>query len=124
MDLAAAAGVGARALPYPTPTAPPRPLTAISLLPTLYLEADGPEATGEVRPPTPAHSSGTRRGEIEAKDGLPSADRNNKATLLLTGPFRTAKSSAKDLTPLVLKLQYAKYRGALRAPRRNRLLRR
>ena len=48
-------------------------------------------------------------GEIEAKDGLPSADRNNKATLLLTGPFRTAKSSAKDLTPLVLKLQYAKY---------------
>ncbi|EHK21455.1 hypothetical protein TRIVIDRAFT_180518, partial [Trichoderma virens Gv29-8] len=61
--------------------------------------------------------------EIEAKDGLPSADRNNKATLLLTGPFRTAKSSAKDLTPLVLKLQYAKYRGPLRGPRRNRLLR-
>lgn len=50
-------------------------------------------------------------GEIEAKDGLPSADRNNKATLLLTGPFRTAKSSAKDLTPLVLKLQYAKYQN-------------
>jgi hypothetical protein len=63
-------------------------------------------------------------GEIEAKDGLPSADRNNKATLLLTGPFRTAKSSAKDLTPLVLKLQYAKYRDALPAPRRSRLLRR
>ena len=63
-------------------------------------------------------------GEIEAKNGLPSADRNNKATLLLTGPFRTAKSSAKDLTPLVLKLQYAKYRDALRAPRSNRLLRR
>jgi hypothetical protein len=62
-------------------------------------------------------------GEIEAKYGLPSADRNNKATLLLTGPFRTAKSSAKDLTPLVLKLQYAKYRGPLRGPRRNRLLR-
>ena len=47
--------------------------------------------------------------EIEAKEGLPSADRNNKATLLLTGPFRTAKSSAKDLIPRVLKLQYAKY---------------
>ena len=62
--------------------------------------------------------------EIEAKDGLPSADRNNKATLLLTGPFRTAKSSAKDLTPLVLKLQYAKYRGSFREPWRNRLLRR
>ena len=63
-------------------------------------------------------------GEIEAKDGLPSADRNNKATLLLTGPFRTAKSSAKDLTPLVLKLQYAKYRSTLLVPRKNRLLRR
>ena len=55
-------------------------------------------------------------GEIEAKDGLPSADRNNKATLLLTGPFRTAKSSAKDLTPLVLKLQYAKYYSTLLVP--------
>ncbi|PTB38465.1 hypothetical protein M441DRAFT_146708, partial [Trichoderma asperellum CBS 433.97] len=49
--------------------------------------------------------------EIEAKNGLPSADRNNKATLLITGPFRTAKSSAKDLIQLMLKLQYAKYRG-------------
>ncbi|KAJ4242988.1 hypothetical protein NW762_014845, partial [Fusarium torreyae] len=63
-------------------------------------------------------------GEIEAKDGLPSADRNNKATLLLTGPFRTAKSSAKDLTPLVLKLQYAKYQDTFRVPWKNRLLRR
>ena len=44
--------------------------------------------------------------EIEAKKGWPSADRNNKATLLLTGPFRAAKSSAKDLTPRVIKLQY------------------
>lgn len=78
-------------------------------------------------PPGPLRGppwGGRRVGEIEAKDGLPSADRNNKATLLLTGPFRTAKSSAKDLTPLVLKLQYAKYRDALRAPRNNRLLRR
>jgi hypothetical protein len=72
--------------------------------------------------PSYAESQGV--GEIEAKDGLPSADRNNKATLLLTGPFRTAKSSAKDLTPLVLKLQYAKHRDALPAPRKNRLLRR
>ncbi len=32
-----------------------------------------------------------------------------RTTLLLTGPFRTAKSSAKDLIPRVLKLQYAKY---------------
>ncbi|KAL9572129.1 hypothetical protein ACKAV7_003733 [Fusarium commune] len=58
--------------------------------------------------PYSLQKSGEPIGEIEAKDGLPSADRNNKATLLLTGPFRTAKSSAKDLTPLVLKLQYAK----------------
>lgn len=62
--------------------------------------------------------------EIEAKEGLPSADRNNKATLLLTGPFRTSKSSAKDLTPLVLKLQFAKYHYSLREQWRNRLLRR
>ncbi|KAL9572125.1 hypothetical protein ACKAV7_003734 [Fusarium commune] len=74
--------------------------------------------------PTSLQKSGEPIGEIEAKDGLPSADRNNKATLLLTGPFRTAKSSAKDLTPLVLKLQYAKYHDALRAPWKNRLLRR
>ena len=57
-------------------------------------------------------------GEIEAKDGLPSANRSNKATLPLTGPFRTAKSSAKDLTPLVLKLQYAEYRGTISYQRR------
>ena len=63
-------------------------------------------------PPTPSLPREVRDiGEIEAKDGLPSADRNNKATLLLTGPFRTAKSSAKDLTPLVLKLQYEKYQN-------------
>ena len=76
-------------------------------------------------PPPPAFGVGRLRvGEIEAKDGLPSADRNNKATLLLTGPFRTAKSSAKDLTPLVLKLQYAKYHSSLREPWKNRPLRR
>src|SRR6478609_4518047 len=82
-----------------------------------------PSSKGE----NPHHALALREsvvGEIEAKDGLPSADRNNKATLLLTGPFRTAKSSAKDLTPLVLKLQYAKYHDALRAPWKNRLLRR
>ena len=61
--------------------------------------------------------------EIEAKKGLPSADRNNKATLLLTGPFRTAKSSAKDLIPHPPKLQYASRRRALRARRVVRLLR-
>jgi hypothetical protein len=61
--------------------------------------------------------------EIEAKEGLPSADRNNKATLLLTGPFRTAKSSAKDLIPHPPKLQYASRRRALPARRGVRLLR-
>jgi hypothetical protein len=38
--------------------------------------------------------------------GLRSADRNNKATLLLTRPERTAKSSAKDLSPREVKLQF------------------
>lgn len=95
--------------------------------PTLHLHAEGRSKTNQPnqthqRTPTRPPEGGCV-GEIEAKYGLPSADRNNKATLLLTGPFRTAKSSAKDLTPLVLKLQYAKYRGPLRGPRRNRLLR-
>ncbi|KAG6019109.1 hypothetical protein E4U19_007600 [Claviceps sp. Clav32 group G5] len=82
------------------------------------------QPTSLISPSTPPFSWRPGRWEIEAKDGLPSADRNNKATLLLTGPFRTAKSSAKDLTPLVLKLQYAKYHDALPAPWRDRLLRR
>src|SRR6478735_371968 len=84
----------------------------------------GDDTSKKPTTPTSLQKSGEPIGEIEAKDGLPSADRNNKATLLLTGPFRTAKSSAKDLTPLVLKLQYAKYHDALRAPWKNRLLRR
>ncbi|KAH6653692.1 hypothetical protein F5X68DRAFT_109412, partial [Plectosphaerella plurivora] len=54
-----------------------------------------------------------------AKEGLPSADRNNKATLLLTGPFRTSKSSARDSTPLVLKLQSARYHSPLPGPWRS-----
>jgi hypothetical protein len=41
--------------------------------------------------------------------GLPSADRNNKATLLLTGPYRTIKSYAKDLSPRMVKLQDASW---------------
>ncbi len=40
-------------------------------------------------------------------EGLASADRNNKATLLLTAPCPTIKSSAKDLFPRMVKLQYA-----------------
>ncbi|KAG8667991.1 hypothetical protein FPOAC1_012834 [Fusarium poae] len=98
-----------------------------SNLPTLnHLQHDKPGSRSCLACLSPLPSSPRRVevGEIEAKDGLPSADRNNKATLLLTGPFRTAKSSAKDLTPLVLKLQYANYHDALRAPWRNRLLRR
>lgn len=64
-----------------------------------------------------------REGTNLGINGLVSADRNNKATLLLTGPFRTAKSSAKDLIPRVLKLQYANYHCPLQGQRRNRLLR-
>jgi hypothetical protein len=37
-------------------------------------------------------------------DGLVSADRNNKATLPLTTPRCTIKSSAKDLSPRIVKL--------------------
>lgn len=59
---------------------------------------------------------GSYSGEIQAKQGLPSADRNDKATLLLTGPFRTARSSAKDLIPHVPKLQYANYRRTPSGP--------
>ena len=45
------------------------------------------------------------RVQIKAKNGLPSIDRNNKATLLFTGPCRTTKSYAKDLSPRIVKLQ-------------------
>jgi len=38
---------------------------------------------------------------------LPSVDRNNKATLLLTGLYSTIKSYAKVLTPRIVKLQDA-----------------
>src|SRR4029434_8643697 len=84
-----------------------------------------PETTSSkaTKPLQVSSKSGEPIGEIEAKDGLPSADRNNKATLLLAGPFRTTKSSAKDLIPRVPKLQYANYRRPLRGRRRNRLLR-
>jgi hypothetical protein len=37
--------------------------------------------------------------------GLPSIDRNNKATLLFTGPSDTIKSYAKDLSLRMVKLQ-------------------
>ena len=122
--------------PHPTTATPslaPIPDSTKSELPTLNtLDVDASAGRKPARPvfpkgENPYHALALREsvvGEIEAKDGLPSADRNNKATLLLTGPFRTAKSSAKDLTPLVLKLQYAKYHDALRAPWKNRLLRR
>jgi hypothetical protein len=51
------------------------------------------------------------RGEVVStnlgSEGLASADRNNKATLLLTAPCPTVKSSAKDLSPRKVKLRYA-----------------
>jgi hypothetical protein len=85
-----------------------------------------PTAPGGALPAEPLRTHlgpETPHWEIEAEKGLPSADRNNKATLLLTGPFRTAKSSAKDLIPRVSKLQYANYHRPLPGRRRNRLLR-
>ena len=39
------------------------------------------------------------------KRGLASADRNNKATLLLTAPYSMTKSYAKGLSPRMVKLQ-------------------
>ncbi|PWN86389.1 hypothetical protein CTM99_00165, partial [Bacillus altitudinis] len=41
-----------------------------------------------------------------ARNGLASADRNNKATLLLTAPPHTTKSSAKDSSQLMVKLLF------------------
>ena len=45
--------------------------------------------------------------QIETANGLVSADRSNKATLPLTTPRRTIKSSANDLAPRIVKLPYA-----------------
>ena len=50
-------------------------------------------------------------------------DRNNKATLPFTGPGRTSKSSAKDLSPHEVKLQSASQSPALRAEANADLLR-
>ncbi|KAL7918328.1 hypothetical protein ACQKWADRAFT_247155 [Trichoderma austrokoningii] len=75
-------------------------------------------AEGRGKKPTSQQTKNTNTGNpllvpkrlgVKAKYGLPSADRNTKATLLLTRPFRPAKSSAGDLIPLVLKLQYTQY---------------
>ena len=52
--------------------------------------------------------------------GLPSADRNNKATLQLTGPYRTIKSYAKVLSPRMVALQDASWRRGLPPRRRCR----
>lgn len=50
------------------------------------------------------------------EEGLPSADRNNKATLLLTGPFRATKSYAKDSSPRASKLQFANHHRDTSSP--------
>ena len=47
-----------------------------------------------------------RDTQIKARNGLASADRNNKATLLLTAPPHTTKSYAKDLSQLIITLLY------------------
>ena len=93
----------------PTPPRPPRTPRAAAAPPRgaapAWEEFDDP-----CRPGAPQARSRLPAWEIWAKKGLPSADRNNKATLLLTGPFRTSKSSAKDLIPRVSKLQYTSAR--------------
>lgn len=78
---------------------------------------------------TTGHNSAglySSRGKVEisrqgmrnlGEEGLPSADRNNKATLLLTGPFRATKSSAKDSIPRAPKLQFANHRNLLHGGR-------
>lgn len=62
------------------------------------------QAKGKKENPYIAASRAAEIGEIKAKDGLPSVDHNNKATLLLIGLFYIIKLSIKDLTPLILKL--------------------
>jgi hypothetical protein len=50
--------------------------------------------------------------------GLGSVDRNNKTTRPLTPPVQTTKSSAKDLSPHTVKLQYASWRDRFPRPLR------
>ncbi len=57
-------------------------------------------------------------GVAPARDGLGSADRNNKATLQLTPPCGTSKSYARDSTPRNVKLQSASQRGPIAGHRR------
>jgi hypothetical protein len=68
----------------------------------------GQKATPPNDPPKADRSSG---GTNLAGAGLRSAARNNKATRLLIRPDQATKSSAKDLSPHTVKLQYASWRG-------------
>ena len=61
------------------------------------------------RVPSPVGRHHNRIMRNLGEEGLPSADRNNKATLLLTGPFRATKSYAKDSSPRASKLQFANH---------------
>ena len=77
-------------------------------------------------PPKPGACHQANRWEVYKsgrQTGLRSADRNNKATLLLTRPGRTAKSSAKDSSQRAVKLQSGSHRRALLARRNAPLLR-
>ena len=66
-------------------------------------EPPGPPFVTRRRPDVPTLGGGQK----SRRSGLGSADRNNKATLPLTPPVRTTKSSAKDLSPRAVKLQFA-----------------
>lgn len=65
----------------------------------------------------------TEDGDKSAVDGLGSKDRNNKATLLFTPPRQASKSSAKDLSPREVKLQYVHDHRRLQLRWREDLLR-
>ncbi len=58
--------------------------------------------------------------KARARNGLPSMDRNNKATLPFTGPRAATKSYAKASTPGMVKLQDAGQRLGLPPRRRCR----
>ena len=63
-----------------------------------------PKETFLLLEPNKALNGGVSGTDVK-KRGLASADRNNKATLLLTAPYSMTKSYAKGLSPRMVKLQ-------------------
>jgi hypothetical protein len=107
-----------RQVPWGNP--PSRPPPPLVVVPPKLVEATSPGPRGAWRYNLPRLSCAARtlsrlgrhHNRITrnlGEEGLPSADRNNKATLLLTGPFRATKSYAKDSSPRASKLQFANH---------------